>query len=334
MIKVAINGFGRIGRLAFREMLTTPYFDVVAINDLSKPEDLAYLVKYDTTHGTFHENEISFDENNIVVGGVKKIRVFSEKDPSALPWKDLDIDLVLECTGKFTDKAGAQKHIDAGAKKVLISAPGKDLMPTIVYNVNESSLKPEDNIVSAASCTTNCLAPVLDILNKNIGIEKGYMSTVHAFTNDQATQDVAHSKGIYARRGRSCNNNIVPTSTGAAKAIGLVIPDLLGKMDGIALRVPVIDGSMIDLTLQLKSNTSVEQINDLFKNNQNETIKFTMDPIVSSDCINKTCGALVDGLLTQLLDVNGQQLVKVIAWYDNESGYTAQMLRTARCMFK
>lgn len=334
MIKVAINGFGRIGRLAFREMLTTPYFDVVAINDLSKPEDLAYLVKYDTAHGTFHENEISFDENNIVVGGVKKIRVFSEKDPSALPWKDLDIDLVLECTGKFTDKAGAQKHIDAGAKKVLISAPGKDLMPTIVYNVNESSLKPEDNIVSAASCTTNCLAPVLDILNKNIGIEKGYMSTVHAFTNDQATQDVAHSKGIYARRGRSCNNNIVPTSTGAAKAIGLVIPDLLGKMDGIALRVPVIDGSMIDLTLQLKSNTSVEQINDLFKNNQNETIKFTMDPIVSSDCINKTCGALVDGLLTQLLDVNGQQLVKVIAWYDNESGYTAQMLRTARCMFK
>ncbi len=334
MIKVAINGFGRIGRLAFREMLTTPYFDVVAINDLSKPEDLAYLVKYDTAHGTFHENEISFDENNIVVGGVKKIRVFSEKDPSALPWKDLDIDLVLECTGKFTDKAGAQKHIDAGAKKVLISAPGKDLMPTIVYNVNESSLKPEDNIVSAASCTTNCLAPVLDILNKNIGIEKGYMSTVHAFTNDQATQDVAHSKGIYARRGRSCNNNIVPTSTGAAKAIGLVIPDLLGKMDGIALRVPVIDGSMIDLTLQLKSNTSVEQINELFKNNQNETIKFTMDPIVSSDCINKTCGALVDGLLTQLLDVNGQQLVKVIAWYDNESGYTAQMLRTARCMFK
>lgn len=334
MIKVAINGFGRIGRLAFREMLTTPYFDVVAINDLSKPEDLAYLVKYDTAHGTFHENEISFDENNIVVGGVKKIRVFSEKDPSALPWKDLDIDLVLECTGKFTDKAGAQKHIDAGAKKVLISAPGKDLMPTIVYNVNESSLKPEDNIVSAASCTTNCLAPVLDILNKNIGIEKGYMSTVHAFTNDQATQDVAHSKGIYARRGRSCNNNIVPTSTGAAKAIGLVIPDLLGKMDGVALRVPVIDGSMIDLTLQLKSNTSVEQINELFKNNQNETIKFTMDPIVSSDCINKTCGALVDGLLTQLLDVNGQQLVKVIAWYDNESGYTAQMLRTARCMFK
>ncbi len=334
MIKVAINGFGRIGRLAFREMLTTPYFDVVAINDLSKPEDLAYLVKYDTAHGTFHENEISFDENNIVVGGVKKIRVFSEKDPSALPWKDLDIDLVLECTGKFTDKAGAKKHIDAGAKKVLISAPGKDLMPTIVYNVNESSLKPEDNIVSAASCTTNCLAPVLDILNKNIGIEKGYMSTVHAFTNDQATQDVAHSKGIYARRGRSCNNNIVPTSTGAAKAIGLVIPDLLGKMDGIALRVPVIDGSMIDLTLQLKSNTSVEQINELFKNNQNETIKFTMDPIVSSDCINKTCGALVDGLLTQLLDVNGQQLVKVIAWYDNESGYTAQMLRTARCMFK
>lgn len=333
MIKVAINGFGRIGRLAFRDIITSTDFDIVAINDLSTPEQLAYLIKYDTAHGTFHENEIGHDEENIVISGVKKIRVFSQKDPELLPWKDMDIDLVLECTGKFTDTLGASKHITAGAKKVLISAPGKDDMPTIVYNVNHNTLKGDEKVVSAASCTTNCLAPVLDVINKNIGIEKGYMSTIHAFTNDQATQDVSHNKGIYARRGRSCNNNIVPTSTGAAKAIGLVIPDLLGKMDGLAYRVPVIDGSMIDLTLELKKSTSVEQINNLIKDNQNESLKFTLDPIVSSDCINKTYGALVDGLLTQVLEVSGKQLVKIVAWYDNESGYTAQMLRVAKSMF-
>ena len=334
MFRVAINGFGRIGRLAFREMITDPAFDIVAINDLSNPEDLAYLVKYDTAHGTFHENEISNDESNIVVGGVKKIKVFAEKDPVNLPWKELNIDLVLECTGRFTDREGASKHIEAGAKKVLISAPGKDEMPTIVYNVNDSTLLSTDTIVSAASCTTNCLAPVLNIINNNIGIVKGYMSTIHAFTNDQATQDVAHSKGIKSRRGRSCNNNIVPTSTGAAKAIGLVIPDLLGKMDGIAYRVPVIDGSMIDLVLELKRNTTIDEVNNLFKNNQSETLKFTLEPLVSSDCINKKYGAIVDGLLTQLIEVDGKQLLKVVAWYDNETGYTAQMLRTAKCMFK
>ncbi len=334
MIRVAINGFGRIGRLAFREMITGTDFDVVAVNDLSNAEDLAYLIKYDTAHGTFHENEISFDEQNIIVGGVKKIRVFAEKDPINLPWKDLNIDLVLECTGHFTDREGMQKHITAGAKKVLLSAPGKDEMPTIVYNVNEDTLKPEDVIVSAASCTTNCLAPVLNAINKEFGIEKGFMSTIHAFTNDQATQDVAHSKGIRSRRGRSCNNNIVPTSTGAAKAIGLVIPDLLGRMDGVAYRVPVIDGSMIDLALELKRNVTKEEINEALKKYENETLKVTNDPLVSSDCINKEVGAIVDSLLTQVIEVNGKQLVKVVAWYDNESGYTAQMLRTAKSMFR
>ena len=207
-------------------------------------------------------------------------------------------------------------------------------MPTSVYKVNEKSLKDSDIIVSAASCTTNCLAPVVDLINKHFEIEKGYMSTIHAYTNDQATQDVAHSKGIMSRRGRSCNSNIVPTSTGAAKAIGLVIPELMGKMDGIAYRVPVIDGSMIDVTLELKNKVTVDEINDIFKNNQNETIRFTMDPITSSDCINKPVGAIVDGLLTQVLDVNDKQLVKIVAWYDNETGYAAQMLRTAECMFK
>ncbi len=334
MIRVAINGFGRIGRLAFREMITGTDFDVVAVNDLSNPEDLAYLLKYDTAHGTFHENEISFDEENIVISNTKKIRVFAEKDPSNLPWKDLNIDLVLECTGHFTDREGMQKHIAAGAKKVLLSAPGKDEMPTIVYGVNESTLKSEDNIVSAASCTTNCLAPVLNVLNKEFGIEKGFMSTIHAFTNDQATQDVAHSKGIKSRRGRSCNNNIVPTSTGAAKAIGLVIPDLLGKMDGVAYRVPVIDGSMIDLALELKKNVTKEEINDALKRNENEILKVSLDPLVSSDCIDKPVGAIVDSLLTQVIEVNGKQLIKVVAWYDNESGYVSQMLRTAKSMFR
>jgi glyceraldehyde 3-phosphate dehydrogenase len=333
MVRVAINGFGRIGRLAFREMITGTDFDVVAINDLSNAEDLAYLVKYDTAHGTFHENEISFDENNIIVGGIKKIRVFAEKDPSNLPWRDLNIDLVLECTGHFTDKTGMQKHIDAGAKKVLLSAPGKDEMPTIVYNVNENTLVDTDTIVSAASCTTNCLAPVVDVLNKEFGIEKGFMSTIHAFTNDQATQDVAHSKGIKSRRGRSCNSNIVPTSTGAAKAIGLVVPDLLGRMDGVAYRVPVIDGSMIDLALEFKRNVTKEEVNEALKNHQNETLKFTMEPLVSSDVINRPIGALVDGLLTQVIEVDGKQMVKVVAWYDNETGYTSQMLRTAKKMF-
>lgn len=334
MIKVAINGFGRIGRLAFRQIVTQTDFDIVAINDLTSAEDLAYLVKYDTVHGSFHEDEIKAEGNEIVVAGVKKIKVFSETDPANLPWGELGVDLVLECTGKFTAKEDAMKHITAGAKKVLISAPGKGEMKTVVYGVNDNVLSNEDVIVSAASCTTNCLAPVLNILQKNIGIKKGFVTTVHAYTNDQATLDIAHKKGIKSRRGRACAQNIVPSSTGAAKAIGLVIPELLGKLDGNALRVPTADGSVVDLTLELSRNTSVEEINKLFQDNQNETIKFTMDPIVSSDCLGKKVGAIVDGLSTSIVEADGTQLVKVLAWYDNEYGYTAQMLRTAKKMFQ
>lgn len=334
MIKVAINGFGRIGRLAFRQIVTQTDFDIVAINDLTSAEDLAYLVKYDTVHGSFHEDEIKAEGNEIVVAGVKRIKVFSETDPANLPWGELGVDLVLECTGKFTQKEDAMKHITAGAKKVLISAPGKGEMKTVVYGVNDNVLSNEDVIVSAASCTTNCLAPVLNILQKNIGIKKGFMTTVHAYTNDQATLDIAHKKGIKSRRGRACAQNIVPSSTGAAKAIGLVIPELLGKLDGNALRVPTADGSVVDLTLELSRNTSVEEINKLFQDNQNETIKFTMDPIVSSDCLGKKVGAIVDGLSTSIVEAEGAQLVKVLAWYDNEYGYTAQMLRTAKKMFQ
>ncbi len=333
MIKVAINGFGRIGRLAFREMITGSDFDVVAINDLTDAETLAYLLKYDTNHRSFHEDIINFEGDELVIKGTKRIKVYSEKDPANLPWGELGVDVVLECTGLFTKLEDAHKHIEAGAKKVIISAPGKGDMKTIVYNVNSDTLDGTEEIISAASCTTNCLAPVLKVLEDNIGIVKGYMTTIHAYTNDQATLDIPHNKGIKARRGRACAMNIVPASTGAASAIGLVIPSLLGKMDGNAFRVPVSDGSVVDVTLELARNTTVEEINTLFTNNQNETLKFTMDPIVSSDILGKKVGATVDGLLTNVLESDGKQLVKVVAWYDNEMGYTAQMMRTAKKLF-
>ena len=334
MIKVAINGFGRIGRLAFRQMIVDADFDIVAINDLTSAEDLAYLLKYDTNHRAFHEDEISFDNDEIVICGKKRIKVYSEKEPENLPWGELGVDLVLECTGLFTSYEKAEAHIKAGAKKVLISAPAKGDLKTVVYNVNHDVLTNDDIIVSGASCTTNCLAPVLKLLNDKFGIEKGFMTTVHAYTNDQATLDIAHKKGIMARRGRACAQNIVPASTGAASAIGLVIPDLLGKMDGNAVRVPVSDGSLIDVNLELKTNTSEDEINELFKNNRSETIDITFDPIVSSDILGKKLGALVDGLSTKVITVNEKQLVKIIAWYDNEYGYTAQMLRTSKVMFR
>lgn len=330
MIKVAINGFGRIGRLAFREMITGTDFDIVAINDLTDAETLAYLLKYDTNHRSFHEEAISYVDNYLVINNQKKIPIFSEKDPSNLPWKDLNVDVVLECTGLFTKEEEARKHLEAGAKKVIISAPAKGNVKTIVYNVNDNILDGSEEIISAASCTTNCLAPVLNVINNNIGIIKGYMTTVHAFTNDQATLDVPHKKGIRARRGRAASMNIIPASTGAASAIGEVIPSLKGKLDGNAFRVPVSDGSVIDVTLELKRNTSVDELNDLFINNQNETLKVTSDPVVSSDILGKKCGALVDLLSTSVLETEGKQLVKIIAWYDNEMGYTAQMIRTAK----
>ena len=334
MIKVAINGFGRIGRLAFREMITGSDFDVVAINDLTDAAQLAYLLKYDTNHRSFHEDMISSDEDEIIINNRKKIKVYSEKDPANLPWAELGVDVVLECTGLFTKKEDAEKHIQAGAKKVIISAPAKGDLKTIVYNVNSDTLDGTETIISAASCTTNCLAPVLKVLEDNIGIVKGYMTTVHAYTNDQATLDIAHKKGIMARRGRACAMNIVPASTGAASAIGLVIPSIAGKLDGNAFRVPVSDGSVIDVTLELKRNTTAEEINTLFTNNQNETLAITMDPVVSSDILGKKTGALVDGLSTSVLESEGKQLVKIVAWYDNEMGYTAQMMRTAKELMK
>ena len=328
MIKVAINGFGRIGRLVFRIMEEDPNFEVVAINDLTDAEQLAYLLKYDTSHRTYRVDDISFDNENIIVGG-RKIRIFSEMDPKNLPWGELGIDEVFECTGKFVEKDKAYAHIEAGAKKVIISAPGKGDLKTIVYNVNEDTLDGSEEVISAASCTTNCLAPVCKVLDDAFGIEKGYMTTVHAYTNDQSILDVAHKKGIKARRGRAGAANIVPSSTGAAKAIGLVIPSLKGKMNGSALRVPTTTGSVVDLTLELNKNVTIEEINSVFKNHQSETLGYTEDPIVSSDIIGSRLGGLVDGLLTDVLEFDGKQLVKVVAWYDNEMSYSAQMVRTA-----
>ena len=324
-MKIAINGFGRIGRLVFRLMEEDDFFDVVAINDLSTPEELAYLLKYDTNHRNY-DREVSFDDNAIIVSG-KKVRVTSCSDPSTLPWKELDIDMVFECTGRFTKEEEAMKHIITGAKRVLVSAPCKGNVKTIVYNVNDDIVDKEDKVISAASCTTNCLAPVLKLLDDNYGVKKGFMTTIHAYTNDQVTLDVSHKKGFRSRRGRACAMNIVPTSTGAATAIGKVIPSLDGKLKGGAVRVPVSDGSLIDLTLELNKDVTIEDINNMFLNNQSATIKATYDPVVSSDIIGSRCGALVDLSLTNIIDNN---FVKVVAWYDNEMGYSAQMVRTAK----
>lgn len=333
MIRVAINGFGRIGRLAFRLMEEDKDYEVVAINDLTDAEQLAYLLKYDTNHRNYRIDEITSEGEYIIIGG-RKVRVYCEKDPSMLPWKDLNIDVVLECTGLFTSYEKAMAHINAGAKKVIISAPAKGDVKTIVYNVNHETLTGDEKIISAASCTTNCLAPVVNVIDKVFGIEKGYMTTVHAYTNDQATLDIAHKKGIKARRGRACAANIVPASTGAASAIGKVCPNLEGKLAGVAMRVPVPTGSVVDLVLELKKNTTAEEINAALKDATNETLEYTDDPIVSSDVIGRRAGSVVDGLSTNVLDVDGKQMVKIVAWYDNEMGYTAQMVRTAKYLME
>ena len=331
MKRIAINGFGRIGRIVFRILNDENYdLDVVAINDLTDAKQLAYLLKYDSAHRNYKLNDISYEDDYLIVGD-KKIKVLSEADPSNLPWKELDIDVVLECTGFFTEKEKAMQHIKAGAKKVLISAPAKGELKTVVYNVNDDILDGSEEVVSSASCTTNCLAPVLKVMDENFGIKKGYMTTVHAITNDQSTLDIAHKKGINSRRGRAAGYNIVPTSTGAASAIGLVLPQLAGKLDGIALRVPVVTGSIVDLVLELNEETSVEEINIVLKNSANETLNYTEDPIVSSDVIGRSCGSLIDALSTSIVkDENGKQLVKILAWYDNEAGYSYQMVRTLK----
>lgn len=327
-MKIAINGFGRIGRLVYRLMEEDDFFDVVAINDLSSSEELAYLLKYDSTHRNY-DKEVTYDDDGIIVNG-KKTRIYAEVDPSLLPWRELGVDLVFECTGRFTDLDSAMLHIKAGAKKVIVSAPCKGDVKTVVYNVNDDIIDNDDKVISAASCTTNCLAPALKVLDDNFGIARGFMTTVHAYTNDQATLDVPHKKGIKARRGRACAINIVPTSTGAAKAIGKVIPSLDGKLAGGALRVPVQDGSLVDLSLELLEKVTEEEVNSMFLNNVNDTLKATYDPIVSSDIIGNKCGSLVDLSLTKVLESDGKQMVKVVAWYDNEMGYSMQMVRTAK----
>lgn len=328
MLRVAINGFGRIGRTALRLLENDKDIEVVAINDLTDPVQLAYLYKYDSVHRT-NKSKISFDSDELIVKN-KKIKVFAEMDPSKLPWKALGVDIVLECTGVFTSKEKCKAHLDAGAKHVIISAPAKDEVKTIVYGVNHNILNKSDEIISAASCTTNCLAPVLKLINDKFIIKEGFMTTVHAITNDQETLDIPHKKGIMARRGRAASLNIIPTSTGAASQIGKVIPSLKGKMDGLAFRVPVGDGSVIDVTLELEKSVTKESVNNMFKSNQSKCLKYTEDPIVSCDIIGEEVGATVDGLLTNIVESDGKQLLKVVAWYDNEVGYTAQMIRTMK----
>jgi glyceraldehyde 3-phosphate dehydrogenase len=326
-IKVAINGFGRIGRLAFRIMNENPDFEIVALNDLTDAETLAYLLKYDTAQGRYKSDSISVDGDSIVVEG-KPVKVYAQRDPELLPWGELGVEVVLECTGFFTSKEKAEKHIKAGAKKVVISAPAKGDLKTIVYNVNHEILDGSETVVSGASCTTNCLAPIAQVLNNEFGIVKGLMTTVHAYTNDQNTLDAPHSKGIYARRGRAAAANIVPTSTGAAVAVGKVLPELNGKLDGFALRVPTVTGSCVDLVVELEKNVTVEEINAAMKAASNESLGYTEDPIVSSDTIGIEFGTLFDANATKVLDVDGKQMVKVLTWYDNEMSYTAQMVRT------
>lgn len=327
MIKVAINGFGRIGRLAFRKIYEEDNVEVVAINDLTDSKTLSHLLKYDSAQGIFNKN-ISYDEENIIVDN-NKIKIYKESDPVNLPWKELDVDIVLECTGIFRTKEKAYKHIEAGAKKVLISAPSEKDVTTIVYNVNHKEVPLDEVIYSSASCTTNALAPVAKLLNDNYKIKIGYMNTIHAYTNDQNLLDLPHKKGDL-RRARAAASNIVPSETGAAKAIGLVIKDLDGKLDGVSTRVPVITGSLVELTCVLEKDVTREEINELFKNNQNETLGYTEDEIVSSDVIGISYGSLFDATLTKIISNGNEKLVKVSMWYDNEMSYTSQMIRVCK----
>ncbi len=290
---------------------------------------MAYLLKYDTAHGNFMTDKISYKDNILVVDG-NEIVTSRVKDPENCNWKELEIDLVIDCTGKFNDREKAEAHIKAGAKKVLLSAPGKGDLKTIVFNVNHNILDGTETVVSAASCTTNCLAPLAKVLNDTFRIERGLMTTVHAYTNDQNIHDNSHKKGIMARRGRAAAANIVPASTGAAKTVGVVLPELKGKLDGMALRVPTITGSVVDLTVELKKNVTVEEINAAVKNAANETLGYTEDPIVSSDVIGSSFGCVFDALSTQIIESEGKQMVKLIAWYDNEMSFTHQLVRVAK----
>lgn len=329
MVRLAINGFGRIGRLAAREIQNYKDMEVVAVNDLTDDDFLAHLFKYDSTQGRF-DGDIEVLEDSFKING-REVKSFTEKNPENLPWGDLDIDIVLECTGFFTKEEDARKHLDAGAKKVLISAPGKGDMKTIVYGVNENTLEGNEEIVSAASCTTNCLAPVVKVLNDEFGLQQGLMTTIHAYTGDQNTLDAPHAKGDY-RRARAAAENIVPNSTGAAKAIGLVLPELKGKLDGGAQRVPVATGSLTEVTVKLDKKVTVEDVNKAMKNAANPSFGYNEDEIVSTDIIGIKEGSLFDATQTRVLDVGGEQLVRAVAWYDNEMSYTAQLIRTLNHM--
>lgn len=326
--KVAINGFGRIGRLTFRQLFAQGV-EIVAINDLTDTKTLAYLLEYDTAQGRFEEGKISSGEGYIEISG-HKIKVFAEKDAANLPWKSLDIDLVVESTGFYTSREKAEAHLKAGAKKVVISAPASGVK-TIAFGVNQEDLSTSDDIISGASCTTNCLSPMAKILDEEFGIKKGLMTTVHAVTNDQKLLDLPHGD---MRRGRAASWNIVPTSTGAAVAVAQVLPNLKGKLDGLALRVPVITGSITDLTVELNKKVSVEEINKAMKNalakdaNLAKAMSYNDRPIVSSDVIGSSYGSIFDATLTKVIEGEGKQLVKAFAWYDNENSYVSQLVRT------
>ncbi len=324
-IKVAINGFGRIGRLVFRQIYNMEGIDVVAINDLTTPKVLAYLLKYDSAHGKF-KGEVTSTENSIVVNG-EEVKIYAQKDPAQIPWGEHQVDVVIESTGFFTDKTKAEAHLKAGAKKVVISAPATGDLKTIVFNVNHDILDGTETIISCASCTTNCLAPMAKVLNDNFEIAAGFMTTIHAYTNDQNTLDAPHPKGDL-RRARAAAANIVPNSTGAAKAIGLVLPELKGKLDGNAQRVPVITGSLTELTTILNKKVTIEEVNNAMKNAVNESFGYNEDEIVSSDIIGSTFGSLYDATQTKVMNVGDKQLVKTVSWYDNEMSYVSQLVRT------
>ena len=324
-IKVAINGFGRIGRLALRLISETPNIEVAAINDLTPADMLLHLFKYDSTQGRFG-GKAELKNGNIAVNG-KEIKVFSNPNPEELPWGELGIDVVLECTGFFAKKEKAQAHIRAGAKKVMISAPGGNDVKTVVFGVNHQILDGSEEVVSAASCTTNCLAPMADVLQREFGVVQGFMTTVHAYTGDQNTLDAPHRKNDF-RRARAAALNIVPNTTGAAKAIGLVIPELAGKLDGSAQRVPVATGSLTELVSVLSREVTVEEINAAMKAAENEAFAYTEDPIVSSDVIGLQAGSLFDATQTRVIGSGNNQLVKTVSWYDNEMSYACQLIRT------
>mgnify|MGYP002739741599 FL=1 len=329
-VRVAINGFGRIGRLAFRQMFGAEGYEVVAINDLTSPKMLAHLLKYDSSQGKYeHADEVSCTDDSIIVCG-KEIKIYAFPDANNCPWGDLKVDVVLECSGFYTSKEKAQAHINAGARKVVISAPAGNDLPTIVYNTNHETLKASDTIISAASCTTNCLAPMADALNKFAPIQSGIMVTIHAYTGDQMTLDGPQRKGDL-RRSRAAAVNIVPNSTGAAKAIGLVIPELNGKLIGSAQRVPTPTGSTTILTAVVEGNVTKEQINAAMKAASNESFGYNEDEIVSSDIVGMRFGSLFDATQTMALPVgDGTTEVQVVSWYDNENSYTSQMVRTIK----